>query len=266
MMKQTIRKWVTRLLATGILSVGMLVGIVLNPAVLYANQTVVNHHTVYHNAPLNESFLSSFWDAFNSIEKSSLYNEEVELEICLDDGSFYPVLMEKLQGRAFGWGFYNKVVLRGEANYQANTVEINRYKWNLTQLIAHEATHCLQFINFGLWQSNPIADYPDWKWEGYAEYVARDAIDQRNLVKNITRKIKQGQTDPDGWAITFSDGTIAPRSYYQSWLLMHYCLDVKEMNYQTLLNDESVNQASIEVAMMRWYNDQIESSIQPSSN
>ena len=265
MMKQTIRKWAIRLSATGVLSVGLLVGIVMNPAILYANKTVAGHHTVYHNAPLDESFLSSFRNALSSIKKSSLYNEEIKLDICLDDGSFYPVLMEKLRGRAFGWGFYNKVVLRGEASYHTNTAEINGYKWNLTQLIAHEAAHCLQFMNFGLWRSNPIAGYPNWKWEGYAEYVARRTTDQRGLVKNITRKIEQEQTNPDGWAIAFDDGTIAPRGYYQSWLLMIYCLDVKGMNYQTLLNDESVNQASIEVAMMKWYDDQMESTTHCSS-
>ncbi len=249
-----------RLSATGILSAGLLVGIVMNPAILYANQTTVGNHTIYHNAPLDDAFFSAFANALSSIEQSDLYHKNTALNICLDDGSYYPILMEKVRGRAFGWGFSNKAVLKGTTNYQTNTVEKNGYKWNLSELIAHEATHCLQFLKFGLWRSNPIAGHPHWKWEGYAEYVSRKAAAQQDLVSNITRKIKQEQADSDGWEITFDNGTIAPRRYYRGWLLVQYCLDIKEISYENLLDDETINKVMVEKEMMRWYNHQIECS------
>ena len=93
----------------------------------------------------------------------------------------YPSLIEMIQGQAFAWGFYNKVVLNGKLNCKENCVELNGYKWNLIQLIAHEETHCLQFHKFGIWKSNPVASNPKWKWEGYAEYVARQNKDQKDL-------------------------------------------------------------------------------------
>ncbi|MGB3586429.1 MAG: collagenase [Tunicatimonas sp.] len=260
-MKQTIRKWMLRLSATGILSAGFLVGIVMNPAILYANQTTVGNHTIYHDAPLNEAFFLLLGDALSSIKQSDLYHKNIALDICLDDGSYYPILMEKVRGRAFGWGFSDKAVLKGTLNYEANTIEKSGYKWNLSQLIAHEATHCLQFLKFGLWGANPIAGHPHWKWEGYAEYVSRKVGAQQNLVSRITQKIKQEQADPDGWEITFDDGTIAPRSYYQGWLLVQYCLDIKEISYENLLDDTTITGVMVEKEMMRWYNRQIECSL-----
>lgn len=260
-MKQIVRKWILRLLATGFFSVGLLIGIVLNPSILYAKKTVIDSYVIHHTAPLDEAFFTAFRNALGSVEQSSIYDEKTTFEVCLNDGSYYPTLIEKVRGRAFGWGFSNKVVLRGTADYQANTVEIGRYKWNLSQLLAHEATHCLQFLKFGLWKSNPIAGYPDWKWEGYAEYIARRSANQNELVKNITRKLQQERVDPDGWDIVFDDETIAPRSYYQSWLLVQYCLEVKEIKYESLLKNESIDQISIEKEMMEWYNHQLEPSV-----
>ena len=110
--------------------------------------------------------------------------------ICLNDGSNYPKLMQTIRGKAFAWGFYDKVVLQGTANYNYNYVELNGYKWNLTQLLAHEMTHCLQFDKLGLWKSNPIANIPNWKWEGYAEYVSRQNADQKNVSKNIAHLLR----------------------------------------------------------------------------
>ena len=257
-MKQIVRKWVLRLSATGLLSVALLVGIILNPAILYANKTEVGSHTVYHNAPLNDAFFSAFSDAISWIEQSELYHNNIALDVCLDDGSYYPALMEKVRGRAFGWGFSNKAVLKGAMNYQKNTVEKSGYAWNLSQLIAHEATHCLQFLKFGLWGSNPIAGHPHWKWEGYAEYVSRKEPEQQNLVSNISRELEQELADPDGWDITFLDGTIAPRQYYHGWLLMQYCLDIKKISYQRLLADSTIDEELVEEEMMDWYKHQVE--------
>ena len=72
--------------------------------------------------------------------------------------------MQALQGPAFGYGFYNKVVVMGHMHAGANYTEYRGYKWNLAQLLAHEEIHCFQFYKLGLLRANPIAHYPDWKW------------------------------------------------------------------------------------------------------
>ena len=40
-----------------------------------------------------------------------------------------------MRGEAIAIGFYDKVVLQGTANYKANYIELNGYKWNLVQLL-----------------------------------------------------------------------------------------------------------------------------------
>lgn len=251
-MKRQIRKWTLRLIATGLLCLGFLVGIVLNPTLLYANKTTVGNFTIYHNAPLDENFISRLDNAIELVKTSELYDANLKLDICLNDGSLYPTLMQKLRGQAFAWGFYDKVVLMGNANCKDNFVEVNGYKWNLTQLLAHEETHCFQFHKFGLRKSNPFANHPNWKWEGYPEYVARRNADQLDLTKNISRKIVAKNLDKDGWAIYFSDSTIAPRDYYNAWLLIQYCIDIKKMSYENLLKD-TISEQTTTTQMMKWF-------------
>jgi hypothetical protein len=254
-MKNQIRKWILRLSATGLLCLGFLLGIILNPTLLYANKTTIGNYTIYHNAPLDENLLSELNIATEFIKTSELYSSNLKLDVCLNDGSIYPAIMEKLRGQAFGWGFYDKVVLMGKANYKDNFVELNGYKWNLTQLIAHEETHCFQFHKFGLWKSNPVANHPNWKWEGYPEYVSRRNTAQLDLKTNIARKIAQENLNKDGWAISFSDSTIAPRAYYNAWLLLQYCLDIKKMTYENLLKD-TTDEQTVTTQMMNWFESQ----------
>lgn len=254
-MKRQIRKWTLRLTATGLLLSAFLLGIVLNPSLLYANRTTIGNYTIYHNSTLDQTFSARLDDATTLIKASELFDSNLKLDICLNDGSTYPKLIRFIRGQAFGWGFADKVVLMGNANNADNSVELNGYKWNLTQLIAHEETHCLQFHKFGFWKSNPIAGYPNWKWEGYPEYVSRRNADQLDLTKNILRKLEQEKADADGWAIYFSDNTISPREYYNAWLLVQYCLDIKKMSYESLLADTTSEQETSR-QMMLWYSNQ----------
>ena len=248
-MKRQIKKWTLRLTATGILIVGLLLLITLNPVLTYANKTTYKNFSIYHNNTIDPLLI--FWldQAVTLLETSEFYNKNLKLDVCLNDGSTYPTIIKTIRGRAFAWGFYDKVVMQGTMNCKANFVELSGYKWNLIQLLAHEVTHCLQFDQLGLLKSKPIADIPNWKWEGYAEYVSRQNKDQKDLLKNIARL---QQTDRNLWEVTFEDKTIAPREYYNYWILVQYCLDIKKMNYQQLLADTTSEQ-SINQEMMKWY-------------
>ena len=143
------------------------------------------------------------------------------------------------------------MVLSGTANYGENYVVLSGYKWNLTQLLAHEMIHCYQFKRFGLLQSRPVANIPDWKWEGYPEYVARQNADQKDLRKNIARLLAAEKTENSGW-ILFDDGTGTVLPYYKSWLLVSYCLGVKKMTYTQLIAD-TVGEEAMMGEMMGWY-------------
>lgn len=249
-MQLQIKKWTWRLVLTGLFVVSLLLIIVLNPIITYANKTSHNNVTIFHNKQLDEALIIKLNQANDLLKTSEFYNSKLHFDICLNDGSKYPKIMEAIRGRAFAWGFYDKVVLQGTLHCQDNYVELNGYKWNLTQLLAHEMIHCLQFDYLGLWKSNPIANIADWKWEGYAEYISRQNPDQNNLSENIHRLITNDQSK---WEINFADSTIAPRTYFDYWTLVQYCMDIKKMTYEQILADTTSEQA-VRKEMMSWYN------------
>lgn len=249
-MKKTIKQWALRLTATGLFLVAVLVVIVLNPTLTYAHQTGYNNYQIFHDKPISPVLLLRLDSVTQLLKTSELYNPALKFTICLDDQSTYPALMEKVRGPAFGWGFHDIVVLRGNTNYAAGFVERNGYRWNLTKLLAHEAMHCLQFNKFGWWRSNPIAGWPNWKWEGYPEYVAR--LQSTSLVTNIDRLAMARETEPIAWEINLSDGTMVPRSYYEDALLVQFCLEVKKIGYEQLLQDANL-ESEVREEMMAWY-------------
>lgn len=251
-MKQKIIKWTLRLACTFFIAFLTIVLAVLNPGILYANKTIVSQYTVYHQEALNPGLQSHLEEADKLVSESEIYDHDFKIKICLNDGSYYPKLIEKLMGRAFGWGGYHLAVYSGDFNYDDGYVEINNYRWNMTQLLAHELTHCYQGNYFGLLNSNPIANHPTWKWEGYAEYVARKEESQRDLVTNMTRYKNSVSEDGKAWSVIFPNGTMVPRDYYQYWLMVQYCLDVKEIIYPELI-EKQINADELLEEMDNWY-------------
>jgi hypothetical protein len=248
-MKRQIKKWALRFTATFALIIGLLLTIVLNPSLTYANRTTHGNFVVYSQYPTGSQFFPVLDSAAALIKKSEWYRPNLKLDICLNDGSAYPKIMAQLRGRAFAWGFYDKVVLQGSANYAGNRLALNGYEWNLTQLLAHEMVHCVQFDRLGLMHSNPMAGIPNWKWEGYAEFIARQDASQQDLCTNIQRYIV---SDSYSWAIAMADGSIAPRDYYHAWIMVQYCLAVKGQSYEQLLADRK-SEEDIKKEMMAWY-------------
>jgi len=253
-MKNKIKTWTLRFSVTSLFLFGILIGIVLNPSLLYANKTIVDNYTIYHNSPIDNNLLTQLKNIRPLLEKSELYDSSLRLDICLNDDALYPRLMAKVRGPAFAWGFYNKIVLQGKAYYADNTLELNGHLWNFEQLLTHEAIHCFQYHKFGLWGSKPIAQHPNWKWEGYPEYVARQQQDQQHLYENIEKLLELEKEDKDAWAFKFSDGTISPLEYYKDWILVQYCLEIKQITYLELL-DLPTEKEEIEAAMMKWFHE-----------
>lgn len=251
-MKKIILRWTLGITATGLLLFGILIAIVLNPGLLYANKTTLGPYRVFHNRPLDAHFKARLDEASALLKASELYDAAFTLDICLNDGSRYPALVQCFQSPAFGIGFYNKVVIMGSVNAADNYVSLNGYKWNLTQLLAHEALHCFQYHYLGLWKSNPLAGYPNWKWEGYNEYIARQNPDQKELTQNMKRYEGAMKRDPDSWGIAFADSTFTGKEYYQWWMMMQYCEHVKKMNYFQILKDTH-SEENVRHEMMDWY-------------
>ncbi|KGE12834.1 hypothetical protein [Sphingobacterium deserti] len=248
-MKRQVKKWILGSAVFALLFAGLLLVIILNPVLTYANKTTYQGFTIYHNEPVDPQLPAVLDQAKALLKKSEFYKADLDLNICVNDGSSYPNFVKVILGPAFAWAIDNKLILQGEMNCAENFIELNGYKWNLTELLAHEMTHCLQYANLGFWKSNPVAGIPDWKWEGYAEYIARQGPQHDDLLKNLDRLEKDHNKC---WEITLEDHTIAPRELYQYQLMVRYCLEIKQLTYSQLLSNP-IDEGAIKIEMNDWY-------------
>lgn len=253
-MKKKLSVWSIRILTTLFLSISILVGLVLTPGILYAHKTEMGNFTIFHNQDLSPTMGVHLKEIRTILSESTIYDPEYTIRICLNDGSIYPTIHDKLNGPAFGFGLLNIAVLLGTADYEKNFIDIRGYRWNLDHLYVHELIHCYQqhsFGDFAIWKSNPVAGYPDWKWEGYAEYISRKKS-HPDLTTNIRRIINSRDKDPESWSVEYEDGTMAPRNYYDYALLVQYCMEIKNMDFFQLL-DVAQNENELRTEMMNWY-------------
>lgn len=253
-MKRKLLNWSIKLSLLTVLLLGLLVLVVLTPSLLYANKTQLGAYTIYHNKPLDKDLKLRLDNAHEILKTNEFYDPNIKFKICMNDGSYYPSFLQVFLGRAFALGYTSNIVtLCGDVvDIQNNYVQVNDCKWNLTQLLVHEEMHCLVYNKLGFWKSNPVAHYPLWKWEGYPEYVSRQADDQRDLVKNIEKLndvIKEGK---DEWGITFADSTLTSKDYFRYRFLVQYCLEIKKQSYENLLEDTTSEQATT-TQMMNWF-------------
>lgn len=249
-MHKSVKKWLLRLSATTLLILGLLIAIIVNPSWLYAHKTIHTNFSILHHSPLDTAVLVRLQEASLLLKKSELFDPAFSMQVCLNDGSRYPGIIGTLGGPAFARGFYNKIVLFGFSDYGNNYTLFNGRKWNFAQLLAHEAIHCLQFNKYGLWNSKPLADIPNWKWEGYPEYIARQNGEVDALKKNIRKLTDVVAASKETW-INFEDGTETPLLYFKDWLLVSYCMDIKKMRYGQLLSDNRTREV-LWKEMMKW--------------
>lgn len=255
-MNNTFFKWTLRSVATLLVLAGIVLSLVLNPSLLYGNKTAMGRYIVYHDELLDQELNEHLDQAYDLVKKSVGYDSNLKFTLCMNDGSIYPSMMQLFLGQAFALGFMSdKVVICGTLHCDSNYVAVNGYKWNFTQLIAHETTHCLVYRSVGLWNSNPVASHPTWKWEGYPEYIARREFSESDLVKRIDRYKESLNSSKDTWAIPLADGTVAPKEYFRYRLLMQYCLDIKKITYENLLQD-TISELTVRTEMMNWYTQQ----------
>lgn len=216
--------------------------LLLNPTLSYAHSTALDNITIYHNEPLPEAVESILSDAIQLVKASPLYSAEEQIDICLNDGSYYPQLWIYQGGLAYA--FYNKVVMNhSEPDFSENrayyTWEVNNNetrKVDLTWLIAHEITHTMQ----SRWDRLFPLKYDFWKIEGYAEYISRgwqgDGQIKEKLEVLIVAKEKEQTGIP---IISLSDGTIQSVSYFEYALAVQYLLEVKGLSIDQLYEDQT---------------------------
>lgn len=130
-MIRTIKK--IALSSLSILGISFLIWTVflLNPDLSYAHQTHFGKVTVFHNEELEKGTELILRNAFAIIESADIYDENVEIQLCLNDDKLYPHLHPFAGATAYA--FLNKTIIYASKpdfknNYAEFTWEINNHE------------------------------------------------------------------------------------------------------------------------------------------
>lgn len=245
-MFKTIKK--VFLSALSVLGVSFLVWIVIlmNPNLAYSSQTQFDNVTIYHNQPLEQGTETVIKNAISILKTSPLYKEDLSIELCMNDGSFYTGL-NPLYGKPLAFAMLDKTVLSEcTPNFNENTATtqwpVNNYEFrtfDLTWLLAHEFTHNLQNkTNLKYIISNNILKI-NWKLEGHAEYVSRQYKNDGKLKEKIQFLLLEQEKEHTGLpVIEYEDGTMQIFSYYKYALVTQYLMEQENLTHFQICKDE----------------------------
>lgn len=227
-----------------ILGISLLIWTVflLNPSFSYANQTNFDHVTVYHNQDLDPSIEVVLTSAIDLIKKSELFNEDINIKLCVNDDKLFPRL-NPFGGQSLAYAYFDIAVMnKGEFNFSENKIETrwavnnNEYRrFDLTQLLAHEFTHNLQCdYDVKYWITSTLGSR-NWKFEGHAEYITRGFKNDGKLREKIDRYLFESSQELTGLPVfKYEDGTSQILSYYKYALMVQYLMDEKKLSFKEL--------------------------------
>jgi len=224
-----------------ILFAGFLIWLVLffNPSLSYAKQTQFDKVTIFHNENLEEGTESIILNAIEIIKKSALYNESLNIQLCLNDDKIYPNL-HPFVGQPLAFAIFNKTVIKNckikfnenvaEARWAVNNNELR--KFDLTYLLAHEFTHNLQWKDY-VDKTKP--GFINWKLEGHADYIARGYQHDGKLISKIEKYLSEKNKVHNGVPVfELEDGTKQILSYYKYSLVIQYLMEIKKLKFDQI--------------------------------
>ena len=124
----------------------------------------------------------------------------------------------------------------------------------MTELVAHEMTHCLQANKYGIIKFNPFKHPELWKLEGYPEYISRKTqLSSKNysLTSDIERYVDLVSKATDIWILSEEGGCEVPNYYYKGRLMIEYLMDFKHLSYDKILND-TISENTFYQDMIKW--------------
>lgn len=233
-----------------------IVTIVLFPQHLFANRLNYKNFMVYSNNKIESNIKTVLDNAITLIKKSELYDADYKYNIILCYNTLYNKVDDKLLGngptaRTTLNNIIVKVNINAEKNLAFPTFH-NACEVNLTELLAHEMTHCLQANKYGILKFNPFKHPAFWKLEGYPEYVSKQAeLSNKNysLKEDIDKYAKLKKATNNIW-IKEGDCEV-PDYYYRGKLLIKYLIDIKHLSYNQILKD-ATSENTVYEEMVKW--------------
>lgn len=251
-MKKTIKRILLSSLSILGVSCAIWIMLMLNPSMVYAKSTTFDNVTVHYNSNLQPEAESVIKNALAIINTSDIYNEEIEISLCLNDGSVYPNLHPIASGTAYTY-FNNSVIYASTPDFKKNTAEfkweMNNYelrKYNLTVLLAHEFMHAVQHrYDTKYYLSTTLSFKPhqvnlNWKLEGHADYIARRFKNDNNLLGKIAKYQAEENRDHVGVPVfELEDGTIQNLGYFKYAIVVQYLMEEKGLDFKQVCDLES---------------------------
>ena len=233
--------------------------IILFPQRLFAHKISYKEFIVYSNNKIDESIKAVLDGASALVQRSELYDPGYKYNIILCNNSFYNKIDNKILGtgpaaRATLHNVIIKVRIDPVKN-QAFPTFPKACTINLTHMIAHEMTHCLQANKYGLLKFNPFKHPEFWKLEGYPEYISKQNDLSRNdysLTADIDTYLRLKNKATGIW-IPSENGCEVPDYYYEGRLIIEYLIDIKHLSYDQILKD-TVSENIIFQQIIKWKN------------
>jgi hypothetical protein len=236
---------------TGILTIAI---VIIFPQRLFAHKISYKEFNVYSNNKIDLRIKHVLDNASVVVRKSELYDPAFKYNIILCNNSLYNKIDNKILGtgpaaRARLHNVIIKVRIDPGNNLAFPTFP-KACEVNLTYLIAHEMTHCLQANKYGLLKFNPFRHPEFWKLEGYPEYVSKQAEDY-SLIGDIERYLSHKRQATGDWTLSEYGGCEAPDYYYKGKLMTEYLIDIRHFSYDQILKD-TVSENIIFQEMIKW--------------
>jgi hypothetical protein len=257
-MKKIFKRIFKITLLTFLAAILTVITIVLFPQRLFANKIKYKEFTVYSNDKIDNNIKIVLDNAMNLVQKSGLYDSTYKYNIILCYNSFYNKIDDKLLGTGrTARTTLNNVIIKVRIDPKSNLAFAtfhNACEVNLTELLAHEMTHCLQANKYGIIKFNPFKHPELWKLEGYPEYISRQTElsgKDYSLTSDIDRYVILERKATDIWIPAEEGGCEVPNYYYKGRLMTEYLMDIKHLTYDKILND-TISENYVYQDMITW--------------
>ncbi len=232
--------------------------IVLFPQHLFAYKLEYKCFTVYSNEKMDDDIKIVLDNAMNLVKNSEINDSDYNYNIILCFHSFYNNIDDKLFGEGpAARARLNDVIIKIRVDPKNNLAFPTFHKAckvDLTELLAHEMTHCLQANKYGIAKFNPFKHPEFWKLEGYPEYISRRkelSNKDYSLINDIDRYVDLGTIANGIWILESEGGCEVPDYYYKGRLMIQYLMEIRHFSYTEILND-TVSENSVYREMIGW--------------
>ncbi|GAB5526701.1 MAG: hypothetical protein Roseis2KO_45730 [Roseivirga sp.] len=222
-------------------------GLLIFPSWLYGYETDLGQVQVYHQKPLPGGFEEVVKESLAIIKKSELYTPAFYSELCLNDGSLYPKLVKATLGDDVFRAFAQKAVMLGEFSADSRSIQAWGRELSTVQFLSHAFVHNLQYEYHGVLGANPLGRHPEWKWEGYAEYIVLGRGQSLDYYLDLLKR----ESGPFDW-LDLDGGLSTIRMHLEFMVLAKYCFEQKGWSYKELMKDNT-SREQLTREMEQWY-------------